>query len=142
MISPAFNKSLILFIIIMLCFCEKLSAQSPEDSLWTATEAESELYEINLMKFKRLLRYNKTGLIDSTFRINLENITHQFTELAQQDNFRDANLILESTIDLFLKQAMRILGPWRSANIATSRPIFFAILRTVPMRCFCSSLVP
>ena len=96
------NYLIILFLI--LCFLpvevETVSAQTYSDTLWSELEVESGLYEINLLKFKRLLLKKQVSLSDSAFNNQVETLRTQFIKLAEQQNYFEANIILESTIDL------------------------------------------
>ena len=93
---------------------ESLSQVQP-DSVWNVQQIERELYEINLLKFTRLLRSKQIQLADSTFKNQIALLSNQFVELASQENFIDANIILESTLSL--------LSNWNVTSIIDERLI-------------------
>lgn len=94
------NLNLLCFLLLPFLL---ISQEIQQDSIglnWENQELESELFEINSLKLDRLLWSHKELQADSVFALQMDEIKSRALRLTQDVKYDEANLLLESAIDM------------------------------------------
>ena len=85
-----------IFLLVFAILPSFARTQTEADSLaWGDTAIEQELYELNLMKFRRILKSTQP---DSSLISQVKAATMEFINLASAGRFSEANILLESLL--------------------------------------------
>ncbi|MBD3289059.1 hypothetical protein GF337_09665 [candidate division KSB1 bacterium] len=92
------------------------------DAIWDDSFYEAEIFEINRLKLDRLMWNNRELLSDSVFAGQLDEMKSQISDLITEDKYDQANILLESAMDLIMSIQEKYNADQALAGMGISEP--------------------